>query len=60
MAALGVVAAYQFGLIRHLPEPPVRWLEAVELLARVDRKLARDLSKLLGMKTRAGHSSTSS
>jgi hypothetical protein len=32
--------------------------EAAELLARVDRTLARDLSKLLGMKTRAGYSST--
>lgn len=32
--------------------------EAVELLARVDKTSARDLSKLLGMKTRAGYSST--
>lgn len=32
--------------------------EAVELLARVDKTTARDLSKLLGMKTRAGYSST--
>jgi hypothetical protein len=32
--------------------------EAVELLARVDKALSRDLSKLLGMKTRAGYSST--
>lgn len=32
--------------------------EAVNLLARVDRASARDLSKLLGMKTRAGYSST--
>lgn len=28
MAALGVVAAYQFGLIRHLPEPPLPMLDA--------------------------------
>lgn len=28
MAALGAVAAYQFGLIRHLPEPPLRLLDA--------------------------------
>ena len=32
--------------------------EAVELLGRVDKTSARDLSKLLGMKTRAGYSST--
>lgn len=32
--------------------------EAVDLLARVDKTSARDLSKLLGMKTRAGYSST--
>lgn len=32
--------------------------EAVELFARVDKTSARDLSKLLGMKTRAGYSST--
>lgn len=32
--------------------------EAAELLSRVDKTLARDLSKLLGMKTRAGYSST--
>lgn len=28
MAALGAVAAYQFGLIRHLPEPPLAILDA--------------------------------
>lgn len=28
MAALGGVAAYQFGLIRHLPEPPLPLLDA--------------------------------
>jgi uncharacterized membrane protein len=27
-AAYGVVAAYQYGLLRHLPEPPLRWLDA--------------------------------
>lgn len=32
--------------------------EAVDLLARVDKTSARDLPKLLGMKTRAGYSST--
>ena len=32
--------------------------EAVDLLGRVDKTSARDLSKLLGMKTRAGYSST--
>jgi hypothetical protein len=30
--------------------------EAIELLERVDRKLAKDLASLLGMKTRAGYS----
>lgn len=33
--------------------------QAVELLARVDKALAHELSKLLAMKTRAGYSSTS-
>ena len=28
MASLGVVAAYQLGLLRHLPEPALRWLDA--------------------------------
>lgn len=28
MAALGAVAAYQFGLLRHLPEPPLPILDA--------------------------------
>ena len=28
MASLGLVAAYQYGLIRHLPEPPLAWLDA--------------------------------
>jgi uncharacterized membrane protein len=28
IAALGAVAAYQFGLLRHLPEPPIPWLDA--------------------------------
>lgn len=28
MVALGAVAAYQFGLVRHLPEPPVPMLDA--------------------------------
>lgn len=28
MGSLGVVAAYQFGLLRHLPEPPGRWFDA--------------------------------
>lgn len=28
MAALGAVAAYQFGLVRHLPEPPIPLLDA--------------------------------
>lgn len=28
MAALGTVAAYQFGLLRHLPEPPIPYLDA--------------------------------
>lgn len=32
--------------------------EVVELLGRVDKTSARDMSKLLGMKTRAGYSST--
>lgn len=27
-AAYGVVAAYQFGLVRHLPQPPLWWLDA--------------------------------
>jgi uncharacterized membrane protein len=27
-AAYGVVAAYQYGLVRHLPEPPLRMLDA--------------------------------
>ena len=34
--------------------------EAIDLLARTDRKLSRDLSKLLAVKTRAGYSSRSS
>jgi hypothetical protein len=34
--------------------------EAVALLSRVDKVLARDLATLLGMKTRAGYSSTPS
>ena len=28
MASLGVVAAYQNGLVRHLPEPAIPWLDA--------------------------------
>ncbi len=28
IGSLGVVAAYQNGLIRHLPEPPLPWLDA--------------------------------
>lgn len=28
MASLGAVAAYQVGLLRHLPEPPGRWFDA--------------------------------
>jgi len=28
MGSLGVVAAYQFGLLRHLPEPPLPGLDA--------------------------------